>query len=59
MCSRSVQLKQNEYKTSKFLEAECDDESDPDCIRQKIFLHFATQENLPHRSCKRFFLIEI
>ncbi len=47
MCSKWVQLKQNEFKISKIFDPEND--SDPETVRQRMFLHFATQENLPHR----------
>ena len=47
LSSKLVQLKDNDYKTSAAHEGEA--EVGPDSVLQKMYLHFATQENLPHR----------
>ena len=36
-------MKQNEFKISKFFEAQAEDENDPESVRQKMYLHFATE----------------
>ena len=45
LCLNRVHLRQNEFKISKFFEAEAEDESEPESVRQKMFLHFATEVN--------------
>jgi hypothetical protein len=42
-----VVLTKNEYRLSKVFED--NSEADPESVLQKLYLHFATDENLPHR----------
>ena len=48
-CSKWVDLKENDYKVAEYFDKEAEIPGNAESIRQKMFLHFATQENLPHR----------
>ncbi len=48
-CSKWVDLKENDYKVAEYFDTEAEIPGNAESIRQRMFLHFATQENLPHR----------
>ena len=61
-CSKWVDLKENDYKIAEFFETEAEDPKSAESVRQKMFLHFATQENLPHRVAydnKEFYFVSM